>query len=69
MIGIKESIHSALITLVLNREQGKNCFAQFQCEYCMNKCTIPRAGESKSILGCCRCSETNYLTEYEVIIT
>lgn len=68
MKGIKESIHDALISLVINREQGKTCFAQFKCVACLYKCTIPRQAESKSVLMCCRCSEINYLTEYEVIV-
>ena len=69
MKGIKYPIKEALIDLVINRQQGKNAFAQFTCEICENRCTISREGESKSMLRCCRCSEINYLTEYEVIIT
>lgn len=68
MKGIKESIHDALIDLVVNREHGKYCYAQFTCEFCLKNCTIPREGESKTMILCCRCSEMNYLTEYEVIV-
>jgi hypothetical protein len=68
MLGNKYPIHEALIDLVVNREKGKSCYAQFKCQYCSNMCTIPRHAESKSSLMCCKCSEINYLDGYEVVI-
>lgn len=61
-------IHDALIDLVLLRNEGKNASAQFTCENCNHKCTVPREGESKSSFKCCRCDVINYLSGYEVIV-
>ena len=67
MKGEIQEIHEALINLVMRREEGQDAFAQFTCENCNHKCTIPREGESKSSFRCCRCDEINYLNGYEVV--
>jgi transcription elongation factor Elf1 len=67
MIGEKYPIKAALIELVVQRREGKLPRAQFTCEKCEKNNLIPHVGESRTIFVCGYCSETNYLTEYEII--
>lgn len=69
MKGNKLDIHEALIEMVVQRNDGKNAYAQFTCDGCNHSCSIPREAESKSVIKCCRCEVVNYLDNYEVIVT